>query len=228
MIMLAAFILGSSVGIYIFHFISTFTQRLSFSVWQDYCQLFATRQDIPFMPISSLQAKKCGHILWYVFLFGGVFLVSSLQWEPIEGLWWSGFISILIVISILDYLYRLISPLLCVLLFLWCLLGVQCHFLSLTLEQSITSAVGIFVIFYAIAFFTQFILKKEMLGEGDCWLVLPLGATMLWQKLPLFVFLACIYGLGWCLVRFLRQISYSVIPFAPFLIMSAITLLLLQ
>lgn len=228
MIEFATFLFGSCIGLYVFYFISTFVQRLSFSVWQDYCQLFIIQSNIQIMPKSLLCEKKCGHILWYILTFGGLFFISSYRQETIEGLWWGCFISILIVIGILDYLYRLISPLFCVLLFLWCLLGVQFHFLSLTLEQSVTSAVVIFVIFYAITFFTQFVLKKAMLGEGDCWLVLALGSIMSWQELPLFIFLACVYGLSYGLVRFLRNTSNDSIPFAPFLILSAITLLLLQ
>ncbi|MFZ7275326.1 prepilin peptidase [Avibacterium avium] len=233
MITLATFLLGGFVGLLIFLYIATFTQRLTQTVWQDYCELFQSQQREKSMPHSSWQNKKCGGFLCYIFAFAGLFvLCGKLNADPYVALWWATWLSLVILISIIDWLYRLISPLLCVWLFLWTLLGVHWHIILLSLEQALASAVGILLIFYSICYISQMVYHKTMLGEGDCWLAFALGAGVFWQKLPHFVFLACCYAIIFCGVQRLfrrdGQQTVQQIPFAPFLSLSALSLLLLH
>ncbi|MFU2078279.1 prepilin peptidase [Avibacterium endocarditidis] len=233
MITLATFLLGGFVGLLIFLYIATFTQRLTQTVWQDYCEIFEPQKIESPVPPSVLLNKKCGTFYAYIFCFGMLFVFSTeLNTEPYTTLWWAIWLSLVILISIIDWLYRLISPLLCVWLFLWTLLGVHWHIILLSLEQALASAVGILLIFYSICYISQMVYHKTMLGEGDCWLAFALGAGVFWQKLPHLVFLACCYAIVFCGIQqlFRRDAQQIVqqIPFAPFLSLSALSLLLLR
>ncbi|UXN35386.1 prepilin peptidase [Avibacterium paragallinarum] len=225
---LASFFFGGLVGAGIFYAVSTFTARLSFAVWNDYCQLFTPQETA--MPQTTLTKKKCGHFWHYFFAIGGLFaLCVQLNANIWVALWWACWLSALIFIGLIDGLYRLISPLLCVWLFLWGLLGAYWQILPFGLEQCVISAVSIFVIFYGLYVLCRWGLKKEMLGEGDCWLVLALGAEIQLEKLPHFVFLASLYGIVFYLIkqRLVKKSHHNAtpeIPFAPFLILSALTL----
>ncbi|MCW9698562.1 MULTISPECIES: prepilin peptidase [unclassified Avibacterium] len=229
MIDVATFLFGGLVGLLIFIFVATFAQRLKQSVWHDYCTLFQPQQKETPMPHSLWQNKKCGGFLYYIFAFAGLFvLCRKLNADPYIALWWAIWLSFVILISIIDWLYRLISPLLCIWLFLWTLLGVHWQIVSVSLAQGLTSAVIILLIFYGICSISQIMLHKTMLGEGDAWLAFALGAGIALPQLPHFVFLASFYGLLFCSIQKLRKRDYQQIPFAPFLNLSAFSLLLLQ
>ena len=132
-------------------------------------------------------------------------------------LWLAITLSLLFVISWLDWHYQLISPTPCLFLFLLGLFGAHQEFSILTLSQSLENAVSFFGVFYIIYHLSKCFYKKEALGRGDYWLALGIGTYLTIAHLPLFLFIACLLGI----------IAYwiyrkPVLPFAPFLCISLI------
>lgn len=218
MMTLAFFLLGGLAGIFVWLYIDRFIPNLQQEIYQNYIELYPENSPIFHSEKAAIQSQKCGHIFLYFLGFGLCFAVLCyfLQ-DELFTLWLAITLSLLFVISWLDWHYQLISPTPCLFLFFLGLFGVHQGFSVLTLSQSLESAVSFFGVFYIIYHLSKCFYKKEALGRGDYWLALGIGTYLTITNLPLFLFIACLLGI----------IAYwisrkPVLPFAPFLCLSLI------
>ena len=218
MMTFAFFLLGGLAGIFAWLYIVRFIPNLQQEIYQNYIELYPENRPIFHSEKAAIQSQKCGHIFLYFLGFGLCFAVLYyfLQNE-LFTLWLAITLSLLFVISWLDWHYQLISPTPCLLLFFLGLLGAHQEFSILTLSQSLESAVSFFGVFYIIYHLSKCFYKKEALGRGDYWLALGIGTYLTIEHLPLFLFIACLLGI---IVYWISR--KSVLPFAPFLCISLI------
>lgn len=215
MIYFASFLLGGTLGIGLWLYVSGFIPRLQSDVYASYVELFPKNHP-PFEPhFACFQGKKCGHILTYFFIGGGGLIAFSIATQPsIFSLWLYATLILLWAISYLDWHYQLISPTACLWLFALGLLGATQSFTAITLQESLQSAVIFFLIFYAIYWLAKWYYQKEAFGQGDYWLALGIGSYLPLEKLPLFLLIACILGI---LFTILCKRTDKFLPFGPFL-----------
>ena len=218
MMTFAFFLLGCFAGIFTWLYIDRFIPNLQQEIYQNYIELYPENNSIFHSEKAAIQSQKCGHIFLYFLGFGLCFAVLCyfLQ-DELFTLWLAITLSLLFVISWLDWHYQLISPTLCLLLFFLGLFGSQQEFSVLTLSQSLESAVSFFSVFYIIYHLAKWFYKKEALGRGDYWLALGIGTYLTIAHLPLFLFIACLLGI---IVYWISR--KTVLPFAPFLCISLI------
>ncbi|QLB13522.1 type 4 prepilin peptidase 1 [Bisgaardia hudsonensis] len=230
MLYIAYFFYSAILALWVYHYICNFADEVNYAVYESYIELFSspnnrvkqytvlTRKNIS--QKSSLRTKKCGHFLYY--FLGVVVLTCScfvFLEDPINAFWFSVYISILIIIAIIDWLYQLISPHLCQFLFVLGLFAANEGILPLSLEDSLIGGLLGLSSFYCIYYLAKWYYKKEALGRGDYWLMLGLGSTTYWQELPVMVFISCIIALGYIGWKNYQNSQIKQIPFAPFLIL---------
>lgn len=227
MIYLAYTLFGGLCGLWIYFYASQFTFRLKQQIYVTFCEVFP--ENAPhFMPKSLLQQKKCGHFSLY-FLVGSLWANLCLlsQQNIYIGLWLTICGYLIFCLVLVDWLYQLISPTLCQVLFILGLLGSYQGFSLLSLEQSLLSGLCGFLTFYLLYLCAKLFYRYEALGRGDYWLMLGLGSFVSWTALPLLVFIACISGLAYAFwQKSCKKTTY--IPFAPFLCLSATIIYLLN
>ena len=218
MMILAFFLLGGLVGIFVWLYIDRFIPNLQQEIYQNYIELYPENSPIFHSEKAAIQSQNCGHICLYFLGFGLCFaaLCYFLQ-DELFTLWLAITLSLLFVISWLDWHYQLISPTPCLFLFFLGLFGAHQEFSILTLSQSLESAVSFFSIFYIIYYLSKWFYKKEALGRGDYWLALGIGTYLNIEYLPLFLFIACLLGI---MAYWISR--KPVLPFAPFLCLSLI------
>jgi leader peptidase (prepilin peptidase)/N-methyltransferase len=90
---------------------------------------------------------------------------------------------------------------------------------SLGVMASLIGAAAGFSFFYAVAFLSLRILKKEGMGGGDIKLMAMVGAFLGWKAVILTTFLGSLFGavIGIILIAFRGREKGSLIPFGPFL-----------
>ncbi|WP_052461926.1 prepilin peptidase [Necropsobacter massiliensis] len=214
----AGILCGIVVGSWAFHYISTFAEHTVMQVYRNYVQIFS--QNPPhFCPRdATLQRKKCGAFYAYLIGFGALFLGCAVSFSPLSfALWIAAYCSLLFVIALIDWQYRLIPPALCQLLFVLALGGAYVRLTPLALEQSLLGAATGFSSFYLMYHLAKVGYRREALGRGDYWLMFGLGGFVPAQQLALTVFLACFGGLSYALYLRMRGTHVRLIPFAPFL-----------
>ena len=218
MMILAFFLLGGLAGIFVWFYIDRFIPNLQQEIYQNYIELYPENSPIFHSEKAAIQSQKCGHICLYFLGFGLCFaaLCYFLQ-DELFTLWLAITLSLLFVISWLDWHYQLISPTPCLFLFFLGLFGAHQGISTLTLSQSLESAVCFFSVFYIIYYLSKWFYKKEALGRGDYWLALGIGTYLSIEYLPLFLFIACLLGI---IVYWISR--KPVLPFAPFLCLSLI------
>ena len=218
MMTLTFFLLGGLSGICAWLYIDRFIPNLQQEIYQNYIELYPENRPIFHSEKAAIQSQKCGHIFLYFLGFGLCFAVLYyfLQNE-LFTLWLAITLSLLFVISWLDWHYQLISPTPCLLLFFLGLFGAHQECSILTLSQSLESAVSFFGVFYIIYHLSKCLYKKEALGRGDYWLALGIGTYLTIEYLPLFLFITCLLGI---IVYWISR--KPVLPFAPFLCLSLI------
>lgn len=213
---------GGLFGGWAHYYLRTFATHLARDIYHTYIEIFP--QNPPrFCPqAASIQPLTLPSRKMFIFCSTFMWFVYSLVFIEIEvALVFSFFVSILILIAWLDWSYYLISPTLCQGLFA---LGVCSSWLgisTLSLEQSLLSAVLFFSISYGIYYLSAFFYKKEAFGRGDCWLMLAIGSVVMWEDLPLLMLLACVSGLIFASRARLKGHKLTHIPFAPFLVFAA-------
>ncbi|OOF42551.1 prepilin peptidase [Rodentibacter trehalosifermentans] len=218
MILLAAFLLGGISGIALWLYISGFIENLQREIYTTYRELFPQNPPVFQSHFASIQGKKCGHILGYFFLCGAIFTaLNIITKNPFYALWLGGTILLLWTITYLDWQYQLISSIPCLWLTTLGLFGAFQSFSVLTLEQSLQSAVGFFLVFYGIYWVAKWYYKKEAFGQGDYWLALGLGSYLPFEHFPFFLLIACLSGI---LFRLIFPKRNDFLPFAPFLCLS--------
>lgn len=226
MVSLASVLLGGILGIGLWVYVEGFIERLQKDIYHNYAELFP--QNPPhFQPhFAAIQGKKCGHFRDY-FCFGGglLFLLNIASNNPLFALWLSITLMLLWAIVWLDWQYQLISSMPCLCLVALGFWGADQGFSALTLEESLQSAVGFFLIFYGIYWLAKWHYKKEALGSGDYWLALGIGSYLPLERLPLFLLIACLLGIAFALIFRQRK---DFLPFAPFLCSSTFVVWLLD
>ncbi|OOF41254.1 prepilin peptidase [Rodentibacter mrazii] len=219
MIYFASFLLGGIFGIALWLYVSTFAERLQTDIYQSYTALFPQNPP-PFQPhFSIIQGKKCGHFLRYFCIVGFLFALLTLTTEnALLTLWLGCSIVLLWAIAYLDWQYQLISTTLCLILTALGLIGASQSFSSLTLEESLQSAIIFFLVFYGIYWIAKWYYKEEALGQGDYWLALSIGSYLPLKHFPIFLLIACLLGIFF---TFLSPKRLFFLPFAPFLSLSS-------
>ena len=219
MIYFAMFLLGGILGIVLWFYLSGFITCLQQEIYATYVELFPQNRS-PFQPnFSSIQQKKCSHILRYFLSVGVGFIFLQIVFkDSIFAVWLGATLLILWAISYLDWHYQLISTTPCLWLLTIGLFGADNNFSLLTLSESIKSAASFFI-FYAIYWIAKFYYGKEAFGQGDYWLAMALGSFIHLETLPHFLLLASVLGICFALIDKKKK---EFLPFAPFMNLSAI------
>ncbi|VEH68235.1 type 4 prepilin-like proteins leader peptide-processing enzyme [Rodentibacter pneumotropicus] len=110
-------------------------------------------------------------------------------------LWIGCSIVLLWAIAYLDWQYQLISTTPCLILTALGFIGASQSFSSLTLEESLQSAVIFFLLFYGIYWIAKWYYKEEAFGQGDYWLALGIGSYLPLKHFPIFLLIACLLGI---------------------------------
>lgn len=215
MIVLAAFLLGGVAGVILWVYVTGFIPRLQQDIYETYVELFPQNPPI-FQPhFATIQPKKCGQIGAYFFIAGSLFAcLHRYVNDDLVTLWIGSCLLLLWAISLLDWHYQLISPTPCLCLLALGMGGSYFSLSPLTLEESLQSAAGFFLVFYAIYWLAKTYYKQEAFGRGDYWLALGLGSFLPLENLPHFLLLACMLGMGAALI--LRK-TKGFLPFGPFM-----------
>lgn len=215
MIVFSAFLLGGVFGILLWLYVSGFIERLQHDIYDNYVELFP--QNPPsFQPhFATIQTKKSGHFFAY-FVISGLILsiLNTITDDAMLALWLHSTLTLLWAIAYLDGQYQLISPTPCLWLTALGLFGASQSFSVLTLEESLQSAVGFFLVFYNIYWLAKWYYKTEAFGQGDYWLALGLGSYLPLERLPLFLLVACLLGISFAVIF---KKKHNFLPFAPFL-----------
>lgn len=219
MILLAYFLFGGIAGAILWIYIADFIPRLQKEVYDTYLELFP-KNPPRFQPhFAQIQPKKCGHLLGY-FFFAGVIFTSLKAIFPTDFFpLWAGCVLLFIwAISYLDWHYQLISPTPCLWLALLGFIGAMTGFSSLSLKETLESAVGFFLVFYAIYHLAKWYYHQEAFGRGDYWLALGIGSYLPLDMLPQWLLIASLLGIT---VAFPQRKTKAFLPFAPFMCVSA-------
>lgn len=190
------------------------------------------------IPIVSflIQGGKCRRcqkkISWfhpiYEFMSGILFAlcyhIFGLSLELILAL---TFISVLLILIVSDYYYLVIpDPILIIGVIL---LGIEIAIIHSPqyLFNALISGVMAFAIMYAIKKFGDFIFKKESMGGGDIKLLFLFGMVLGLPLSIISIFLASFIALPISLIILYKK-GTNIIPFGPFLSISAIIIYLSQ
>ena len=159
-------------------------------------------------------------------LTGILFAIASIVFgQSFEFLITITFISMAIIIIISDYQTMIIPDE--VLIFCGVLI-LLFQFLSGGLSSiihSLANGIIAFCVMFLIKLFGDYLFKKESMGGGDIKLMFIFGMLLGWETTIISIFLASFIALPISLVLYLRK-KGNIIPFGPFLCISALILLL--
>lgn len=137
------------------------------------------------------------------------------------------FISVSIIIIISDYQTMIIPD---EVLLIGTIAILIITFISggfIALKDSIISGLIAFFIMYSIKIFGDIAFKKESMGGGDIKLMFVFGITIGWEMAVVSILLASFIALPISLLIYYKK-KESIIPFGPFLTISALFILLSQ
>ena len=157
-------------------------------------------------------------------LFGLSYLAYGFSLELIIVL---AFISMIVIIILSDIYYMIISD--GVLLFFAASLFVEMIFIydiKFALMHLLYGLISFFIM-YSLKLLGDFLFKKESMGGGDIKLLFVFGLMFGWQMSLVSIFLAAIIGLPISLLM-LKKNEDHVLPFGPYLGLSAIIIVLLK
>ena len=226
MIYFAMFLLGGILGSALWFYLSGFITRLQQEIYATYVELFP-QNFLSFQPsVSSIQQKKCCHILRYFLSVGvGFIFLQIAPKDSIFAVWLGLTLLILWAISYLDWHYQLISTTPCLWLLTLGLFGADNNFSLPTLSESIKNTASFFIVFYTIYWVAKFYYGKEAFGRGDYWLAMALGSPIHLETLPHFLLLASVLGICFSLIHRKKK---EFLPFAPFMNLSAVIIYFVQ
>ncbi|WP_276239910.1 prepilin peptidase [Pasteurella multocida] len=218
---------GSLMGVWCRYYLRHFRDWVAKDVYVAYQALFDTNLPDFSTENSHLAPLHCASHWLFFIAFACLFVMMDWLFEiPYQGVFIASYVSIAICIAVIDWRYQLISVQLCYCLFWIGVVAAYVEVSPLHLEQSLQSALTGFFAFYCLYHLSKRIYRKELLGKGDYWLMLGLGSMSHFAWLPLWLFLACVMGLGYvCGLRIKGQ-KIKQLPFAPFLIFSALCVIL--
>ena len=224
------FLLGGALcGWRVHRYVEHFADNLSREVHAAYTEIYP--QNPPhFTAEKSILKPLKRHFSapLYSLLFILLFIICYAINEPLQALCFALYGALLIAISLVDWHYRLISPALCQALFTLGLGAAYWQIGTLTLEQSLQSAVVFFGVFYAIYHAAKWYYRQEALGRGDYWLALGLGVFLPAHQFPVFLFLACFFGLLYAAYAKYQHRTLNAVPFGPFMSLAGVVCLLLN
>ncbi|WP_109077840.1 prepilin peptidase [Aggregatibacter kilianii] len=225
------FLLGGALcGWRVHDYVEHFADKINREIYTAYVEIYPENPP-HFMAEKSVLKPLKGQrsMYFYALSFATLFLLCYVTHaEPLKALCLALYCALLIAISLVDWQYRLISPALCQALFALGLGAAYWQISPLTLAQSLQSAVIFFGVFYAIYHAAKWYYRREALGRGDYWLALGLGAYLPAQQLPVFLFLASLFGLIYAAGAKYRNRTLNAVPFGPFLSLSGLVCLLLN
>ena len=206
-------LLGGLAGLWGHYYCTHFATQLATEIHAAYCEIFP--QNPPHFHAHQAKFKplKCSQ-KWLSFgVFACLFALSGAGLrDPLTALLCATVCTWLIVISIIDWHYQLISPALCQNLLC---LGIGAAYFErapIDLTQSLQSSVLAFVLFFSLFHLAKWYYQQEAFGRGDYWLISALSSFLAWQLLPLFILLSCLYAIAYALIS-----QRHSLPFAPFL-----------
>lgn len=157
-------------------------------------------------------------------LFGLSFLSYGFTPELIIVL---TFISMIMIIMLSDYYYMIIpDEILIFFIISLCIEMIIIHGLNYLLMHILYGIIS-FIIMYSLKLLGDFLFKKESMGGGDIKLLFIFGLMFGWQMSIVSIFLAAIIGLPISLIL-LRKSDDHVLPFGPYLGLSALIIVLCQ
>lgn len=220
----AFFLLGGLISLLIRQYWMHFSARLAQEIYSNYCEIFPENPPHFSPQKASLQPIKCGQKWQYFLGFALLFSLCQFSLPSLPSALILAFtLSILLTISVIDWHYQLISPAFCQILGCLGIGSAYMQLIPISLEQSLQSAALSFILFFLFFHLTQYIYQRETFGRGDYWLISGLSSFLPWQQLPLFLFIACSYAIGYALFYKKQHI-----PLAPFLSIGALTAFLLN
>lgn len=168
-----------------------------------------------FYPLFELITGLSFALVFYLFGF------SSMMWLTLV------FVSTLIIIFISDYQTMIIPDevIIASVLLMSIIIFTTSGFNDL--YPKLLSGTGAFVFMYLLKSFGDFVFKKESMGGGDIKLMFVIGMYLGWEMAIFSVFFASFIGLPVSLVIYFTNKNH-VIPFGPFLSISAMILALSQ
>lgn len=170
-----------------------------------------------FYPIFEFSTGALFCLSYYLFGFSIEFLISIT------------FISMLLIIIISDYQTMIIPDE--VLLVFGTLLIIELFFKGngswLAICNHLINGLLSFLIMFLLKKFGDFLFKKESMGGGDLKLMFVIGLVLDWKLSIIVIFLASFIGLPISLFVLFNK-KTDIIPFGPFLSVSAIILFLSQ
>lgn len=156
---------------------------------------------------------------------GLLFLISFQLYGPsYQMLMVDVFISMLIVVTIVDFRHFLIPDMVTI---PGIILGLAFSLVN-PLVGPLDAVIGLLVggvSLYLLAMVGDFIFKKESLGGGDIKLAAMLGAWLGWQNIIIIFFGAAVLGLIFAIIQMIRSSETRqtrLIPFGPFLSLAAV------
>lgn len=191
---------------------------------------------IELIPIFSflIQGGKCKickqKLSWFYpiyeiltgILFGLCYHAFGLSLELLFAL---TFVSILMILIISDYYYMILPD--SVMITGIILLGIEIFIIhgGESFLRAIGSGIGTFLIMYLIKLFGDFLFKKESMGGGDIKLLFLFGMVLGIPMSVISIFLASFLALPIALIILYKE-KTNIIPFGPFLSISAMLLFL--
>ena len=137
------------------------------------------------------------------------------------------FISMMIIITVSDYNYLIISDEVLIVFGLILLVEIICiNGLTAGINSLINGALA-FITMFLLKKFGDFIFKKESMGGGDIKLMFIFGMVLTYPIAVLSIFVGSLIGLPIALI-IMHKKSNHIIPFGPFLAAGATLLLLMQ
>lgn len=135
------------------------------------------------------------------------------------------FVSMSIIIIISDYQTMIIPDEVLIVSIILLLIGIFIKGGLSLLVSSVLSGLIAFTIMFSLKLFGDFLFKKESMGGGDIKLMFIFGLVLGWKMTIISIFLASFIGLPISLIVLFTK-KDNVIPFGPFLTISALIILL--
>lgn len=167
-----------------------------------------------FYPIFELSTGLLFAISYLIFGFSIEFFIAIT------------FISMLLIVIISDYQTMIIPDE--VLITFTIILLVELYIKNgINVYINLINALIAFIIMWLLKKLGDFLFKKESMGGGDIKLMFVIGLVLDWKLAIITIFLASFIGLPISLIVLLKK-KTDIIPFGPFLSISAIIMLLSQ
>lgn len=170
-----------------------------------------------FYPIFELSTGLLFALSYYIFGFGIEFIISIT------------FISMLLIIIISDYQTMIIPDevLLPFTILLMIEFLIKDGFLWSNFLYHLLDGCLAFIVMFLLKKFGDFLFSKESMGGGDLKLMFVIGLVIGWKMAIISIFLASFIGLPVSLIILFKK-KTDIIPFGPFLSISAIIIFLSQ